>query len=59
MANKETLVLAGPQVMELARRTGAKILPVDSEHSAIYQAMHCGRPGEMRVLLMAVTTTRP
>ena len=48
VANKETLVLAGPLVMELARRTGARILPVDSEHSAVFQAMQAGRPREVR-----------
>ena len=38
LANKETLVVAGPLVMDLARARGATILPVDSEHSAIFQA---------------------
>ena len=39
LANKETLVAAGPLVMARARETGARILPVDSEHSAIFQAL--------------------
>jgi 1-deoxy-D-xylulose-5-phosphate reductoisomerase len=39
LANKETLVVGGPLVTELAARRGAKLLPVDSEHSAIFQAM--------------------
>jgi 1-deoxy-D-xylulose-5-phosphate reductoisomerase len=39
LANKETLVVAGSLVMDLAARRGASILPVDSEHSAIRQAM--------------------
>jgi 1-deoxy-D-xylulose-5-phosphate reductoisomerase len=39
LANKETLVVGGPLVMDLAVRRGAKLLPVDSEHSAIFQAM--------------------
>lgn len=39
LANKETLVCAGPLVMQTARQTGARILPVDSEHSAIFQAL--------------------
>ncbi|MGQ3486040.1 1-deoxy-D-xylulose-5-phosphate reductoisomerase [Roseovarius pacificus] len=39
LANKETLVAAGPLVMETAARHGARILPVDSEHSAIFQAL--------------------
>ena len=39
LANKESLVTAGPLLLETARRTGARILPVDSEHSAIFQAL--------------------
>jgi 1-deoxy-D-xylulose-5-phosphate reductoisomerase len=39
LANKETLVIAGEMIMETARRTGVKILPVDSEHSAIFQCL--------------------
>jgi len=39
LANKETLVVGGPLVMELAARRNATILPVDSEHSAIFQAL--------------------
>src|SRR5262249_7857039 len=54
VANKETLVMAGPLVMELAARRGARVLPVDSEHSAIFQAMAAGQPGEVeRVVLTA------
>jgi len=40
LANKETLVTAGHLIMPLAQQTGAKILPVDSEHSAVFQAMN-------------------
>ena len=39
LANKETLVVAGSLITELAKRRNAKILPVDSEHSAIFQAL--------------------
>ena len=39
LANKESLVTAGPLLMAEARRHGARILPVDSEHSAIFQAL--------------------
>jgi len=39
LANKESLVTAGPLVMAAARASGARILPVDSEHSAIFQAL--------------------
>jgi 1-deoxy-D-xylulose-5-phosphate reductoisomerase len=54
LANKETLVVAGPLVMELAARKGSRLLPVDSEHSAIFQALHSGRHGEVeRVVLTA------
>jgi 1-deoxy-D-xylulose-5-phosphate reductoisomerase len=54
VANKETLVMAGPLVTELARRKGLPILPVDSEHSAIFQALRSGRPEEVeRIVLTA------
>ncbi len=54
VANKETLVMAGPLVMELANKRGARILPVDSEHSAVFQAMQAGQPREVeRIVLTA------
>jgi 1-deoxy-D-xylulose-5-phosphate reductoisomerase len=54
VANKETLVMAGPLVMDLAAERGARLLPVDSEHSAIFQALQAGRPAEVeRVVLTA------
>ena len=54
LANKETLVMAGPLVMRLAAETGGQILPVDSEHSAIHQALRSGRRDEVqRVVLTA------
>ncbi len=37
LANKETLIAGGPYVLPLARKHGIKILPADSEHSAIFQ----------------------
>lgn len=52
VANKETLVMAGPLVMELARRRGATVLPVDSEHSAIFQAMRSGRSEEVSRIVL-------
>ncbi len=52
LANKETLVVAGPLVMELARSRQAKVLPVDSEHSAIFQALECGRRGDVRRVIL-------
>ena len=39
LANKESLVTAGPLLLQMAREVGARILPVDSEHSAIFQAL--------------------
>jgi len=53
LANKETLVAAGPLVLATARRTGARLLPVDSEHSAILQAL----TGEARETVEKVTLT--
>jgi len=55
IANKETLVVAGPLVMEIARRTGAKLIPVDSEHSAIFQGMQSGRPSEVRRIILTAS----
>ena len=52
LANKETLVVAGPLVMDLARRTGATILPVDSEHSAIFQCLRSGTPREVKRVIL-------
>ena len=54
LANKETLVAAGPIVMQLAKDSGATILPVDSEHNAIFQCMQAGDRAEVaRVCLTA------
>jgi 1-deoxy-D-xylulose-5-phosphate reductoisomerase len=52
LANKETLVIAGPLVTELARRRGAALLPVDSEHSAIFQALRAGKSAEVRRVIL-------
>ena len=53
LANKETLVCAGELVMAEARRCGAEIIPVDSEHSAIFQClMGCHDRSEIRRLLL-------
>ncbi|MFM9058094.1 MAG: 1-deoxy-D-xylulose-5-phosphate reductoisomerase [Planctomycetaceae bacterium] len=54
LANKETLVMAGPLVMRLAERSGGAIVPVDSEHSAIHQALASGATAEVaRIVLTA------
>ncbi len=53
LANKETLVCAGELVMDEADRCGAEIVPVDSEHSAIFQCVQgCGDRREIRRLLL-------
>ena len=53
LANKETLVCAGPLVMARAREKGAEIVPVDSEHSAIFQSLQgCRDRGEVKRLLL-------
>ena len=54
LANKETLVVAGSLITAIAQQSGSKILPVDSEHSAIFQALQAGKPQEVsRVILTA------
>lgn len=54
IANKETLVVAGPLVMQLAAKTKSQLIPVDSEHSAVFQALHGGRRRDLkRVVLTA------
>ena len=55
LANKETLVVAGPLVMELARKRESAILPVDSEHSAIFQALQAGQHGEVQRLVLTAS----
>ena len=55
LANKEPLVVAGELILAEARRTGAEILPVDSEHSAIHQALRGGNPGEARRLVLTAS----
>jgi 1-deoxy-D-xylulose-5-phosphate reductoisomerase len=53
LANKETMVCAGELVTAEARRCGAEIIPVDSEHSAIFQClMGCRDRGEVRRLIL-------
>lgn len=52
LANKETLVTAGHIIMPLAERMGVQILPVDSEHSAIFQVLHGERPNPVSRILL-------
>ncbi len=55
LANKETLVMAGELVTDLARRSGGQIIPVDSEHSALFQALQAGRAGEVERLVLTAS----
>lgn len=48
LANKETLVLAGHLFMDAVRRSGSVLLPIDSEHNAIFQALPHGYAGDMQ-----------
>jgi 1-deoxy-D-xylulose-5-phosphate reductoisomerase len=55
LANKETLVAAGPLVMAAARTRGVPLIPVDSEHSAIFQALQGQRPEDIRRLWLTAS----
>lgn len=54
LANKETIVMAGPLIKNLAESTGAKILPVDSEHSAIFSLINqIGKQSIAKIIITA------
>jgi 1-deoxy-D-xylulose-5-phosphate reductoisomerase len=55
LANKESLVVAGSLLVPEARRRRVPILPVDSEHSAIFQAMQCGRIDQVRRVILTAS----
>ena len=55
LANKESLVLGGELVMALAEATGARLLPVDSEHSALFQLIHGEAPGTVERLVLTAS----
>ncbi len=55
LANKEILVAGGELVMAAAQRSGAPVLPVDSEHSALHQCLRGGRRGELRRLILTAS----
>ena len=55
LANKETLVVAGKLVMEAARAHGVDIIPIDSEHSAIFQALQGQRREDVRRLILTAS----
>lgn len=50
LANKETLVTAGKLVTDLVKKKGVRLLPVDSEHSAIFQCLECGHKPRRLIL---------
>ncbi|MEM9646128.1 MAG: 1-deoxy-D-xylulose-5-phosphate reductoisomerase [Planctomycetota bacterium] len=54
LANKETLVVAGPIVREACQASGAEVLPVDSEHSALFQCIG-DRPGDVEKLILTAS----
>ncbi len=55
LANKESLVIAGELVMGRARERGVEIIPVDSEHSAIFQSLHAGRACEIKNIILTAS----
>ncbi|WP_089983371.1 1-deoxy-D-xylulose-5-phosphate reductoisomerase [Clostridium sp. C105KSO13] len=55
LANKETLVTAGHIIMPLAREYGSSILPVDSEHSAIFQSLQGGQQKSLHKILLTAS----
>lgn len=63
LSNKESLVVAGPMVRRLARENNAELLPVDSEHSALFQCLQAGHVREVKRLMITASggpfRTRP
>ncbi len=55
LANKESLVTGGALFPDLVKRTGAKILPIDSEHSALWQCLTAGKPDEVKRLIITAS----
>ncbi len=55
LANKEALVVAGSLLMPMARKSGATLIPVDSEHSAIFQALQAGRRQDVRAVYLTAS----
>jgi len=55
LANKETLVAAGALVTAEVRRTGVRLIPVDSEHSAIFQCLECSRGRELKGIILTAS----
>lgn len=55
IANKESLVAAGELVKDAVRKNGAELIPVDSEHSAIFQCLHAGKKEEVKRLWLTAS----
>jgi 1-deoxy-D-xylulose-5-phosphate reductoisomerase len=55
LANKESLVVAGSLLIPLAKRKNVRLLPIDSEHSAVFQAAQCGRLDEIRRIILTAS----
>ena len=55
LANKESLVVAGSILMPLAQERGSRLIPVDSEHSAVFQALMSGRAEEVRCVYLTAS----
>ena len=55
LANKESLVIAGDIVMAAAREKGVEIIPVDSEHSAIFQSLKSGKQDEIKRIILTAS----
>src|SRR5436190_14813206 len=55
LANKEAMVIAGELLRKAASKSGAQIIPVDSEHSAVDQCLRSGRRGEVRRLILTAS----
>lgn len=55
LANKESLVTAGSIVMREAKRNGAAVIPVDSEHAAVFQCLACGKAEEVSKIILTAS----
>lgn len=55
IANKEPLVIAGELLTRAAAQSGTALLPIDSEHSAVFQAMQAGRPEEVKKIILTAS----
>ena len=55
LANKETLVMAGRLVMMAVQKSGVALLPIDSEHSAIFQALEAGRKTDVGMIILTAS----